>query len=218
MTTVFLYGEVDLPAIPSELLIDVKHMPLEKYVIDIGYNRIFEKQGQTKNNCAYAKWIINHQPLLDWVTQTVPAWPAQEKLTIQKIIATDTKPDAVFPVHHDVRRMFALNYIITTGGNGVMTSWYRDRSHPIVRSLQKPPGQQSDSGPVDYSEVDLLATTQCEAGKWYLISTSVLHDVDHVDGERSAVTIPYFDASIVDYFKQQNLFKTIVEVEDDSRS
>lgn len=217
MTAVFLYGEVDLPAIPQDLLIDTDQLPLEKFIKDIGYQRQFIKDGRTKNNSAYAKWTVNYQPLLDWVKQTVPAWPEQELLTIQKIIATDAGSDAIFPVHHDVRRMFALNYIISTGGDNVLTNWYRDRSQPIVRSLQKPIGVQSDSGPVDYSQVDLLATTQCEAGKWYLISTSVLHDVDHVDGERSAVTIPYFDVSIVDYFKQKNLFRTIKEIQDDPR-
>ena len=213
MTKVFLYGEVDLPPIPNDLLIGTDQLPVEKYVTDIGYGKIFKKGNRTLTSCAYAKWTVTHQPLSDWVKKTVPAWPESEPLTIQKNMPNGTDTDTTFPVHHDVRRMFALNYVISTGGDNVITSWYQDNTQSLVRSLNKPPGVQSDSGPVDYEDCQLLSSVCCKPGCWYLISTIVLHDVDHVDSERSAVTIPYFTEHIVTEFKSQNLFKTIEEIE-----
>jgi hypothetical protein len=212
MTQVFLYGEVDLPAIPDHLLQTADQAPVEKYVTDIGYGKIFEKNGRTLTNCSYAKWTVTHQALIDWIKNTVPAWPESEAVTIQKNIPVGTDTNTTFPVHHDVRRMFALNYIIRTGGDNVITSWFRDTNQPLVRSLNKKPGVQSDSGPVNYADCECLASVQCEPSKWYLISTVVLHDVDHVDSERSAVTIPYFSDNVVQEFKIKKLFKTIKEI------
>ena len=211
--SIFLYGEVDLPQIPSNLLVNADNFPQEKYVIDIGYGKIFEKHNQLKKNCAYAKWTIDYKPLIDWVKNTVPPWPEVEALTIQKNIANGTDKDTIFPAHHDVRRMFALNYVITTGGDSVITSWFKDVNQPLLRSLKKQIGMQTDTGAVEYKDLEFLASVHCDPGKWYLIRTNVLHDVDHVDGIRSAVTIPYFDENIVSEFKNQNLFKTIKEID-----
>lgn len=211
-SSIFLYGQVDLPPIPEELLIDTHGLPLEKYVVDIGYEKMFEKNNTLKKNCAYAKWTVNHQPLIDWITATVPAWPSSETLTIQKNIANGTDSDTLFPAHHDVRRMFALNYVIATGGDSVITSWFKDVNQPLVRSLNKKIGMQTDTGPVEYKDLRLLDSVQCHPGKWYLIRTNVLHDVDHVDNTRSAVTIPYFEETIVDELKSRKLFKTIKEI------
>ena len=211
MTKIFLYGEVDLPPIPPKLLIDTNNFPVEKFVVDIGYGKVFKKNNAIKKNAAYAKWTVNHEPLINWVKDTVPPWPDTEALTIQKNLPNGSDTDTVFPVHHDVRRMFALNYIVSTGGESVITSWFKDVNQPIIRSLNKKIGVQSDSGPVDYADVELLSSICCEPGKWYLIRTNVLHDVDHIDSDRTAVTIPYFNENIITEFKQKNLFKSIME-------
>lgn len=214
MTSIFLYGEVDLPPIPSELLCNIDTFPPEKYVVDTGFGKIFERNNVVKKNCSYTKRIVTHALLANWVKNTVPPWPESEPLTIQKVIPAGLAGDSIFPIHHDLKRMFALNYILTTGGESVTTNWFRDINQPVVRSLEKKICMQSDTGPVEYADVEFLSSIQCVSGKWYLIRTNVLHDVDHIEYERSAVTIPYFNEDIVVEFKQKNLFKTIHEISD----
>lgn len=211
MSRVFLCGEIDLPPVPPELIIDTNNFPVEKWVADLGKGRIFTKNGNTKKTCAYAKWTITYNPLIDWIKNYVPAWPEQEKLTIQKNLPNGEDKDTLFPIHHDVRRMFALNYILSLGGESVTTSWFKDLKKPLLRSLHKT--GQTDSGPVGYEEVEFLDSIQANKGKWYLLRTNVLHDVDHIDSIRSAITIPYFDENIITEFKQRNLFKSIKEID-----
>lgn len=212
MTPIFLYGEVDLPPIPSKFLLNTDSYPVEKYVVDIGYGKDFKKNKIAQKNSAYAKYIVDDESLISWIKETVPPWPSNENLTIQKVIPNGSDKDTIFPVHHDVRRMFALNYILKTGGDSVTTSWFKDVNQPLVRSLKKEIGMQSDTGPVEYNDVELLSSVQCQLGKWYLIRTNVLHDVDHVDFERSAITIPYFDETIITEFKQKGLFRNFYEI------
>lgn len=218
MSKIFIWGQVDLPPVPDHFLRNVENFQTEKFIIDMGYGRTFIKNGQIKSNSTYGKWTIPPGEFLDWIRQHVPPWPQQEPVSIQKNSTTSSAAEAMFPVHHDVKRMFALNYMVTTGGRRVFTSWYKDQGQPVLRSLTKPIGVQSDTGPVDYNTLTLLESAQFDTGRWYLIRTNVLHDVDHIQSERASVTVPYFDHSVVDYFKNLNKFLTIKEIDDDSGS
>jgi hypothetical protein len=212
MNPVFLYGEVDLPKVPDALLSTLHQCPQEKHVVDTGYGKTFYKDTRKLNNSIYDRYIVDHQPLIAWMKNTVPAWRESEAVALQKQLPQGLDKDTVFPVHHDVRRMFALNYILTTGGDSVTTSWFKDVNQPLVRSLTKQINMQTDTGPVEYKDLEFLSCMICEPHKWYLIRTNILHDVDHVDGVRSALTVPYFDTEIVDIFKQKSLFKNIKEI------
>jgi hypothetical protein len=90
-------------------------------------------------------------------------------------------------VHSDIGREFALNYIIDTGGDAV-TSWYQENGKPMIRTKIQG-GQQSDSGFVDYNNLEILESAVLEKNKWYLISTNVLHDVDNIVGSRKSISI-----------------------------
>ena len=207
MNQVFLYGEIDLPPVPPELIIDTNNFSLEKWHI-VGNGRTFTKNNKVKKSCVYAKWTVNYSPLIDWIKNNVPAWPEHENLTIQKNLPNENDNDTLFPIHYDVRRMFALNYILTVGGESVITSWFKHLNKPMLYGLHKTVEQ-----PFRYEEVELLDSMQAHKGKWYLLRTNVLHDVDHIDSIRSAITIPYFDENIITQFKQRNLFKNIKEID-----
>ncbi len=213
MTQIFVYGEVDLPPIPDELLSNLNFCSEEKYIADIGYGKVFVKDNKIKNNTSYSRYMLWDDALVTWFKKTVPPWPSHEHLILQKNAPNGNDKDCIFPVHQDLRRMFALNYILDAGGDCVITSWFRDVNQPVLRGLNKPIGMQSDSGPVDYADTKLLASAHFEVRKWYLIRANVLHDVDHIDSERSSITVPYFDEDILNEFKQKNLFKSIKEID-----
>jgi hypothetical protein len=213
MKSIFLYGEVDLPPIPSGLLFNLDFCSEEKFLPDVGFGQTFVKDNKLKTNTSYSKYSLINNQLIKWIKQTVPPWPEHESLTIQKSAPNNNLKDCLHPAHHDLRRIFALNYVLNAGGDSVVTSWYKDINQPILRNPNRPRGVLTDSGPMNYDTSICLGSAQFELHKWYLIRTNVLHDVDHIDHERSSITIPYFDESIVNDFKQKNLFKTIKEIE-----
>jgi hypothetical protein len=56
-------------------------------------------------------------------------------------------------------------------------------------------GQQSDSGFVDYNNLELLESAVLEKNKWYLIATNVLHDVDNIIGTRKSISIGIYETN-----------------------
>lgn len=213
--SVFLYGEVNLPPVPDKFLTDeiLASMPWQVWTADKSFSRTYVKQGRQLQGASYGKAVVDYEPLVSWIKNTVPAWPAHEELTIQHAGPQPGNTDATQVAHTDLRRLFALNYMIFTGGDGVTTSFYRDRNEDICRGgtgfeNKKIPEMDTVNGAVNYDNLDCVASFQATKGKWYLLRVNALHEVDHLQSTRSSITVPYFDDSIVEYFQQHNLFKT----------
>jgi len=213
--SVFLHGEVDLPPVPAELLTDqiIQALPWQVWTADKSFSRTYVKNGRRLKGASYGKAIVDYEPLVSWIKQHVPAWPEHEELTIQHAGPQPDDNDATQVAHTDLRRLFALNYMISTGGDRAITSFYKDRNEDICRGEagfhnKKIPEMDTVNGAVNYDNLDQVASFQAQPGKWYLLRVNALHEVDHIDSTRSSITIPYFDNSIVDYFQQRNLFRT----------
>lgn len=211
--TVFLYGEVDLPPVPDEFLTDeiLSAMPWQVWTADKSFSRTYVKQGRQLQGASYGKAIVDYAPLVAWITGTVPAWPAHEELTIQHAAPQPGNSDATQVAHTDLRRLFALNYMISTGGDQVTTSFYRDRNEDICRGgtgfeNKKIPEMDTVNGAVDYDNLDCVASFKAQKGRWYLLRVNALHEVDHLESTRSSITVPYFDDSVVEYFEKNNKF------------
>lgn len=222
--SVFLYGEVDLPPVPVELLTDqiMAELPWQVWTADKSFSRTYVKQGRQLLGASYGKAIVDYEPLVAWIKATVPAWPAHEELTIQHAAPQPGNTDATQVAHTDLRRLFALNYMISTGGDQVTTSFYRDRHKDICRGgtgfeNKKIPEMDTVDGAVDYDNLDCVTSFTAEKGHWYLLRVNALHEVDHLESTRSSITIPYFDEGVIDYFKEKNLFKNIVEYQENTQ-
>jgi hypothetical protein len=212
--SVFLYGEVDLPPVPDELLTNeiLEKMPWQVWTADKSFSRTYVKNGRRLKGASYGKAIVDYEPLVSWIKQQVPAWPDHEELTIQHAEPQPGESDATQVAHTDLRRLFALNYMITTGGDQVETSFYKDRNEDVCRGEagfhnKKIPEMDTVNGAVDYNNLEKLASFKAQPKKWYLLRVNALHEVDCLQSTRSSITIPYFDLNIVDYFQQRNLFK-----------
>lgn len=182
------HRQVNLPPIPTELLRFRSSIDPSQVITvdDIGYGHTHKKGNRDLVSCRYV-WakIKDYQPLMNWLTQHIP------NLNLQLVIAQmqeskENKPSTHI-VHSDIGRKFALNYIIDTGGDAI-TSWYQENGKPITRTKIRG-GQQSDSGFVDYNNLEILESAVLEKNKWYLISTSMLHDVDNIVGSRKSISI-----------------------------
>jgi hypothetical protein len=187
------YKELDLPKIPKELLIFSNKQ--FKYVKDIGYGLTHIKNGQILNGCEYINFEIDHLPLKEWLNNNIPgSFIGDSRKQISKAI----KDKGTHIVHSDVKRIFALNYLLEMGGDNVITTWYKEKNKPLYRPKNKI-GQQSDTGFVKYDDLEVLTSVKFKKNKWYLLSTDILHDVDNITSERSAISISFKNKEILNF-------------------
>ena len=186
------YRQVDLPPIPDELLRFRSSIDPSQTinVNDIGYGYDHKKGNRSLISCRYVlAGIKDYKPLMDWLNQNIPCLHPSLIVLAQTQTSEGNMPSTHI-VHSDMGREFALNYMIDTGGDAI-TSWYQENGKQLHRTkIQR--GQQSDSGFVDYNNLELLESVVLEKNKWYLISTNVLHDVDNIIGARKSISIGIF--------------------------
>jgi len=170
-----MYYTLDLPIppIPAELLV---FTPRPHKTLDTGY-------GLHPGSNYFSIGKVQHIPLRDWIINNIPGVQAD-------MIKHQSGTQGRHVVHTDVTRVYALNYLINTGGSNVVTSWYQERGMPLRRpKTLDHRGMQSDTGAVDYANLDCLASVQFAAGVWALIATDILHDVQGIETTRNAITV-----------------------------
>jgi hypothetical protein len=176
------YKELDLPVIPEDLL-KFNFLPMTG-PIDVGYGNSHIKNSKQLSPCNYKFSTSVDSRLIKWVKENIKGIKPFEFFL--QVIEHET--GGVHIVHSDIKRTYALNYMIETGGDNAWTSWYRENNMPIRRSKTRI-NTQSDTGYVGYENLELLETVKFKKNKWYLISTDILHDVDEVVGVRSSLSI-----------------------------
>lgn len=177
------YKILDLPKIPAELL----ELPSANRIrsVDMTHGRTYIKNGRPIQSVYYTK---DEAPdaLKTWVVENVPGITA-DMVFLQSFLGGGTTQ----LIHSDILRTFALNYIVDTGGDNVITTWFQERGQPLSR--YKDPdvhglGQANDKI-IDYDNCEVLEQVRFQQHQWTLIRTDVLHDIDHMTGIRSAVSI-----------------------------
>jgi hypothetical protein len=181
------YEQVNLPPIP-ENLIEIEKINLTS--VNTSYNIEHTKNNIPINSCVYQYGMMpHHHPLTTWLKTFLK----DISFTFfQKQINTVKDGYSTHIVHSDIRRKKALNYILDEGGSDVITSWYQEIGKPLYRNKLLG-NQQSDLGPVYYENLELLDSAKFKKGNWYLIDTSVLHDVDFIETERCSISISILD-------------------------
>jgi hypothetical protein len=189
------YRELNFPPIP-EILLSEDFIP-EIGTDDIGYGVKHFKNGEEVSPCSYWFSNIRSRELLSWIWKNVPATKNVSKLSYQQ---THHRTGGVHIVHCDILRSYAINYMIDLGGEDAWTSWYKEKDKPLTRTKKEGDGQ-ADTGYIDYANLELLDTVKFGQGKWYIIATNVLHDVDKIVGTRKSITIsipPHLEKRILE--------------------
>ena len=217
MTKIFLYGEVNLPPIPQELL--VFHEPLIPFrpLRDIGYGLTHIKGDRVIKACGYKIDITKDPELLKWLGNNcaiIIGSPQEVKMQSQ----LGYNEPSTHVVHSDNLRTFALNYIVDIGGDDVITSWYWEKNMPLRRgklsgTYGAPQPQQADTGKVEYTNLEILDSVKFEKNKWYLMAVDILHEVDNITGTRSSITFGSSDTTMLEVLKKENLLITTVTAE-----
>ena len=168
----FLYQYLDaLPAIPS-------HLTVDSYIQD--ESQIGFRDG------SYARWAATPS-LLQWLEENISS---QVNLAGVQIITRDV------PSHCD-KRKWALNYIIDTGGDNVVTNFQQ----VIGEELLQPPATRTTHNSKSFNP---LCSVVLKPNHWHLLNTNVLHSVVGITGVRTAITIGLNTVNPFDTIKGYN--------------
>jgi hypothetical protein len=144
-----------LPRIPEELLVN-PYIPDPK---QIGFQ-----------DAGYARWAVNPE-LKSWLAENISA---DVDLAGYQVISEDVNA-------HCDKRLWAINYIINTGGPTVTTTLWQQPGQPVLReSRVKLP---------EYAKLNILESVCIEPSRWHILNTRVLHSVKGIKTERSAITV-----------------------------
>jgi hypothetical protein len=192
------YQELDFPSVPNKLLQEITFSEIA--VDDLGYGYEHFKNGEKINPCSYRVSEIKNKELRSWIWNNIPITKMLSRLTYQQA-CHDTGGYHI--VHSDILRSYAINYMIELGGDDVWTSWYQEKGYPLKRT-KKEGNSQADTGYIDYTNLELLDTAKFKQGKWYIMSTDVLHDVGKIIGPRKSISIsvpPHLEKRVLEILK-----------------
>jgi hypothetical protein len=183
-----LYKKLNFIPVPENLL--NFELTLFNTVKDSGYGFSYKKNNIELTPCIVRKYKFNHEPLREWVKRNIVLIKDKIKyVCIHEPI--DNKPSTQI-VHSDILRKTVLIYLIDTGGDNVITTWYQERGKSLYRG--KDSGKKlCDSGFVDYDNLDVIESVKLESKCWYVLDGEILHDVDNIISQRKSLHISLND-------------------------
>ena len=175
LNTDFTYCFLDfLPQIPDELLFGLhvykKHKPLVSFV-----NR--QALGKDTKNSSYQRFDIEGK-LRQWLKFNIVHDPIDFGIAFDNI---DNVEVDHFP-HVDNSRHYSLNYVITTGGDNVVTNFYQEDGELVQRD-------NAFKFVNDYANLNIIDSVKIPAGRWVLLNARVIHGVNNLRTERNSIQI-----------------------------
>jgi len=139
-----LYEELTLPQIPEELILQDPNIVRERRP------NIWKEVPTT----VYTQHTVNNE-LVEFLQ---PYFDFELKIRYQVL-------EHNVPIHKDIGRVAAINYLLFAGGDNVVTRWYEDDKETVKFEKQIP-----------------LHT-------WHKIDTTVYHGIHGIEDKRLALTI-----------------------------
>ena len=167
-----------LPKIPDHLLIDFNSWNTFATTFDgaaITGDRTARRGLTTVKTATFTRYELPAN-VVQWIQQNIIA----EYSDIG--IAFTHNGNEHLP-HTDLYREYALNYVLQTGGDNVITSFYSDDQAPL-RKLNVVQPQDLDS----LIEIDSMILP---TGSWTLLNSRVIHGVKNLTGPRIMIGISF---------------------------
>jgi hypothetical protein len=183
-STFFTYKYIDwLPTVPLELLTyaDEPRVPLKKDSKEVKFsNRQFIQNGKTQFSVNYNVNQIQRKELEDWLDQNI----TNEYL--DKRVAHTSGNSSIHWPHVDPFRNYALNYILDSGGDNVITSFYQEQGYPFLRPELV---QGQDKYKIDYDNLVLVDSVRLMPNRWHLLSVKCIHGVENLASSRISIQL-----------------------------
>lgn len=171
----FTYRVLDnLPKVPDHFIKQLLEKELEQQWINTEYSKKYTttRNGIPVKSVTFQRFAIPAE-LEQWLRENIT--DKFHTVSYQVMSDSDTHPP-----HVDVSGKYKLNYMVKTGGDNVTTTFYTS-NHELS------PGFRADT----FESLTPVDQYHASAGQWLHLNVSMLHGVDNVEGERSAITLVF---------------------------
>lgn len=172
-----LFAYMDLlPPVPMELILQ-QQKNIKNF--KSGLERRLDS-GEIAHNIDYDRWDLSEE-LIQWLKYNVCE---ADSMGLQ---ISSVRPDSDTHLCHtdSYPRRWVLNYMYETGGENIQTRFFREPGQELIR----PPF----TAPTDLDALVPLHSLIIETNRWYLLNSSVLHDVVGITGSRASITLGMAD-------------------------
>jgi hypothetical protein len=128
----------------------------------------------------YKRYFVSSD-ILDWLASNIPV---KLPINVKKIGIQTFQPrrnPAVYSPHTDNKGQYILNYLIDTGGDNVLTKWYHETGHSLIRE----PDITLDS----FQNLNETHSEHIAQGTWFCLHSRILHTVVNIERPRISLTI-----------------------------
>ncbi len=167
-----------LPKIPPELIAQLLQEYEQHEVQFINPERVLADGEKNIPNIYYKRWGVP-AALEQWIRQNIS--DRFDMLGFQIHDVAVRGGDHHLPHTDKYPRKWVLNYVIETGGDNAVTSFYQEAGHPVIREHLTRPGRRED--------LELLESERIEPGRWVVLAGVVIHDVTGITGRRMSITM-----------------------------
>lgn len=192
------YFEIlDLPEIPLHLIQEIRlRLDNDKqFLAKKSYQNLpgFEEYRNRKLLCQDKKTKISvtaerylpSDELTLWIMTNVHATPISVNINL-----TNIKSDSFGP-HVDPGRRQIMMYVIDPGGENVVTKWWQQIGHSIIRTDLQDLTSKYNADVSDYTQLKECASLCIRPGQWVkFCDTAILHSVENLISPRLTVQIP----------------------------
>jgi len=171
-----------LPPVPKDLLEDFRQYKSQSRLVGIG--------DRVTDTSKYERFPISGK-LQQWLAFNIVRDPIDfgAGFDNEECLQVNHIP------HIDFSRNYSLNYMVTTGGNNVLTNFYQEEGYGLerldFRSTFKSP--QDCMNYIKTAKLTLIDSVQVEHERWVLLNTKVIHEVQNLTGFRSSIQISLSD-------------------------
>jgi hypothetical protein len=167
-----------LPKIPPELIAQLLREYQQHEVQFVNPERVLADGEKSIPNVFYKRWGVP-ETLETWIRQNVSNRFDMLGFQIHDAAVRDSNHH--LPHTDKYPRKWVLNYVIETGGDNAVTSFYQEQGHPAIREHLTRPGRRED--------LEVLASERIEPCRWIMLSGVVIHDVTGITGRRMSITM-----------------------------
>lgn len=187
MPNVITYCFLDyLPRVPENLLENFEQYRQNAHLINIPEYQSTNDAGDEIGHASYERFPIQGK-LLEWLQFNIIRNPLDFGASFNGI--KDHTVD--HGLHIDYSRQYTLNYVISAGGNNVLTRFHQEENMPVERldidAATIPPHTLTTH--LRTRSLKLIDSVKVDTGRWVLLNTKVIHEVINLLDTRISIQI-----------------------------
>jgi hypothetical protein len=150
-----------------------------QYVTPTYAGRPLLVDGKVVTSTQSSRHEITDVDFVEWLRENiVPSW-----IKCGLSITKTNSELSVHGVHTDHTRPYILIYLLDTGGDDAVVSWYQEQGKPVFR------GHDLGQTIYDYSTISVVDQLKLPTHTWALYEVRVLHGVENIARDRVSIQL-----------------------------